>query len=484
MRGLTDRAIRLLAEKQWPMLPSAGSSKGPCVMWGEFQRRLPGVDQLRNWDREFRPQRWGVVTGALAGIVVADFDGDYGCALMKEWGIDPHVRTGSGGYHWYGVHPGWRVPTLNARTSKRSWPWPGVDIRGDGGFAVLLGRNSKGPYTQLRDLVPEPFEKLPGELRTFLWNHGQKKTAPTSTAPPQQTTRVGGKRADRDCLITKALEIAAENGRNNAGFWLACQLRDNGYGIAEAEVAAREYRSRVAPTNTKGQIEPYTESELTASLSEAYSRPARSPWESKKTLPQEERESAVSERSTSHHSGEGFSGKEKTADRAIADDPQNLYLYVGHPCEPLVGHPCEPLSTTRFAKIPIAVSTDSRLTRRDVCVYGALAQAAWSGGECEVGKRRLSRLAPCAERLVIESLKRLEATGHIRKQSRKRGQRARYTLLSPVFAQKQSSAQTGRDMRNGPQPVSLPRKDPRTALVSESRPQAALEVRRSRRSTP
>jgi hypothetical protein len=30
---------------------------------------------------------------------------------------------------------------LNAKTSKRTWPWKGLDIRGDGGFAVLLGRN-------------------------------------------------------------------------------------------------------------------------------------------------------------------------------------------------------------------------------------------------------------------------------------------------------------------------------------------------------
>jgi hypothetical protein len=123
------------------MLPSKGASKGPCVNWKAYQERLPTTGQLREWGRRFNPARWGVVAGKLAGIVVVDFDGDAGCKLMKGWGIEPHLRTGSGGFHWYLQHSGWRVPTLNAKTSQRSWPWPGVDIRGDGGFAVVLGRN-------------------------------------------------------------------------------------------------------------------------------------------------------------------------------------------------------------------------------------------------------------------------------------------------------------------------------------------------------
>jgi hypothetical protein len=63
---------------------------------------------------------------------------------MVEWGIEPHVRTRSGGSHFYLRHPGWPVATLNAKSGKASWPWPGLDIRGDGGFAVLLGHNDKG----------------------------------------------------------------------------------------------------------------------------------------------------------------------------------------------------------------------------------------------------------------------------------------------------------------------------------------------------
>src|ERR1035438_2566196 len=133
---LTGQAIDFLVTRRWPMLPSTGAQKKPCVGWKSFQEQLPTVEQLRSWDRRFRPERWGFVTGKLSGVVVVDFDGEAGRTLMQEWGICPHVRTGSGGYHWYVQHPGWHVRTLNSKTSKGAWPWPGLDIRGDGGFAV------------------------------------------------------------------------------------------------------------------------------------------------------------------------------------------------------------------------------------------------------------------------------------------------------------------------------------------------------------
>ena len=202
--SLTDQAIRFLVDRRWPMLPSNGSQKKPCVGWKQFQEQLPTVEQLRGWEREFRPARWGLVTGELAGIVVVDFDGDKGRELMQKWSIDPHLLSGSGGFHCYVQHPGWRVPTLNAKSGKVSWPWLGLDIRGDGGFAVLLGRNSNGPYVQLRDLVPEPFDVLPEEVRTLLRDRGGQEDAPPK--PPESTHRPeAGRRGDSQSIIRRAL---------------------------------------------------------------------------------------------------------------------------------------------------------------------------------------------------------------------------------------------------------------------------------------
>ena len=67
--ALIDQAVKLLVERGWPMLPSKGANKGPCVKWAEYQERLPTVEQLRRWERELKPTRWGIVTGRLAGDV-------------------------------------------------------------------------------------------------------------------------------------------------------------------------------------------------------------------------------------------------------------------------------------------------------------------------------------------------------------------------------------------------------------------------------
>jgi hypothetical protein len=481
--SLLDQAIRFLEERGWPMLPSKGPQKKPCVGWKKFQEQLPTVEQLREWDRKFKPERWGPVTGRLAGIVVVDFDGDQGIELMKKWGSNPHVRTGSGGFHIYVQHPGWRVPTLNAKTSKNSWPWPGLDIRGDGGFAVLLGRNSSGPYEQLRELIPEPFDVLPEEVRNFLNKHDEKdERTPQATVRTWRNAIDVGSRPDSETLIRKALEAASRSGRNNAGFWLACQLRDNGFSEVESDAAMRDYISRVGPTNMKGQREPYTVAEAMASLREAYSKPARAPWAIRKRHPHDDCGPAPAPSRQRRGDNDAPPEKLQPPQPDDADDSGSIHLYVGHTGEPLVGHMGEPLDRSKFARVPREVSGDRRLKHRDVRIYGVLAGFCWQGSVAKVGKRLLSRLARCAERLVIDSLKKLEITGHIQKApDRRRGQRAWYILTSPVFGQKQRAGVDEVAIIPGGRPrlVSV-RKDQKTAWTSSRQPQSAPPKRSGR----
>jgi hypothetical protein len=469
--SLTDQAIELLVKRGWSMVPSTGTSKGPCVGWKEFQEQLPTVEQLRQWDRKFRPTRWGLVTGKLSGVVVVDFDGAEGIKRMKAWGIRPHRRTGSGGFHCHLKHPGWSVPTMNAKTSKASWPWPGVDIRGDGGFAVVLGRNENGPYEQLRDLDPEPFDALPEEVRTYLRDHSVDEPAPKQPVRTQAPTG-GGCHVDTERLIRRALEMAPR-GRNDAGMWLACQLRDNGYSSTDADAAMRNYRSRVLSTNAKGQREPYTQSEVKATLRQAYSRPAREPWKKRSTRPHGDiaQAAAPSREPDWRSKDEAPERKEKPRQVNDADGFGSLYLYVRHPGESLVPHTGEALSRMRFGRIPLEVLADRRLKHRDVRVYGVLSASCWQGSVVPVGTRRIARLARCAERLVTDSLIRaLEVAGHIKKQpGLRRGQRGRYVLLSPIFGQKQRDGVEEVVMGpDGHMRLVTVRKDQKTAWTSHS----------------
>ncbi|MGE5487305.1 MAG: phage/plasmid primase, P4 family, partial [bacterium] len=86
-------------------------------------------------------------------------------------------------------------------------------------------------------------------------------------------------RAEGGWLIEQALSRAPRDGRNNSGFWLALQLRDNGYGEGEAERALLDYQARCPQTNTKGQREPYTVEDARKSLRAAYSHAPRAPIE-------------------------------------------------------------------------------------------------------------------------------------------------------------------------------------------------------------
>src|SRR5262249_32777606 len=72
-------------------------------------------------------------------------------------------------------------------------------------------------------------------------------------------------------LLSRALSRASD-GRNDAGFWLACQLRDNRYSLCEAESVLRQF-AKLCPAGGHA----YTEDEALASLESAYSSPARRP---------------------------------------------------------------------------------------------------------------------------------------------------------------------------------------------------------------
>jgi hypothetical protein len=74
-------------------------------------------------------------------------------------------------------------------------------------------------------------------------------------------------------LLDRALGEARPGNRNDKGFWLACQLRDNGYGRGETEAVLREYVARVPAVAAN----PYTVEDALASVAQAFTRPPSRP---------------------------------------------------------------------------------------------------------------------------------------------------------------------------------------------------------------
>lgn len=94
---------------------------------------------------------------------------------------------------------------------------------------------------------------------------------PPATPPEAEPEGESAELAAR--LIQAALgRIPRLGGRNNAGFWLACQLRDHGLPLSEAQVAMRLFVLH-CPAGER----PYTPAEAQRSLNSAYAAPAREP---------------------------------------------------------------------------------------------------------------------------------------------------------------------------------------------------------------
>ncbi len=288
------------------LLPTDGTGN---ATWKPFQGRRPTPDEVAVWI-SCKPAGFAAVTGAISGRISVDFDGDAGIETARKLGIAedgpivPHRRTPSGGLHCDFVHPGWYVKTQNHVSNKvLGARWPGLDCKGDGGYVGVWGRMARGEYGWLRDPEPYPLELLPEDLRADLgllhapdqesplFSGGAQTRAKTPPAPlveadalppsvPRRDASTEGEHSvDPYLLIGTAFErIAGGLGRNDAGFWLACQFRDNGFPEAEARSFGPHFVSLVPATNTKGQVEPYTRRDYSASVRQAYGRPAREPW--------------------------------------------------------------------------------------------------------------------------------------------------------------------------------------------------------------
>ncbi len=254
-----------------------------------LRERLPHAEELRAWFEVHRAPGLAMVTGQISGLIALDFDGEAGAALLRQLGWDAHVRTPSGGFHVYCKHPGWPVATLNSK-SKKTLP-RGLDVRADGGLAMLPPTVAQtGAYERLsatrllqRHHIPEVIE-VDGQtyrLRELLGLDCAPEDrpeppraaaqAPVFAAPDRDGTHgAQHERIDYQILVEHALRMVDHRGRNDAGFWLCCQLRDNDFSREEALEIGPYWLSLLPLTNTKGSREAYLPAHFEASVRSAY----------------------------------------------------------------------------------------------------------------------------------------------------------------------------------------------------------------------
>ena len=171
----------------WPVFPCQwqGPARKRPLITGGFRE---ASTQRREIERRWR--RWplalvGLATGRRSGIVVLDVDrkgGINGFDTLDALGaailpVTPLVHTASGGLHLYFRAPDDEI--RNTAGARGRGLGPGLDIRGDGGYAIVPAPGSRyrwDPVCHLRDtpILPLPAWAAPREIVPA----GQAKNAP------------------------------------------------------------------------------------------------------------------------------------------------------------------------------------------------------------------------------------------------------------------------------------------------------------------
>lgn len=220
----------------------------------------------------------GVACGEASGVLVLDIDGEAGqqslMALEAEHGALPMtwtVITGSGGQHLYFQ---WRAGLSN-KVGQGKGINPairGLDVRTDGGLVIAPPSThySGNQYKWVTGQTPATCDlaAMPDWLFDLLSEPKRKGVRVTVSAANTRLHEPG-------YWVDKYAALALGGNRNETGFQLACQLRDNCLpeaSEADCEAAMRDYARRV-PQGPK----PYTEAEALASWEQALTETPRTP---------------------------------------------------------------------------------------------------------------------------------------------------------------------------------------------------------------
>jgi hypothetical protein len=212
-------------EAGWSVVPAAVTGKRALVPWKRWQAAAPDPEQLRAWWRRRPRANPAIITGTLSGVIVVDVDprhhGDHALAELEQRHGDlpwlAVVETPSGGCHVYLAHPGGRIGNSASRIGL------GVDVRGDGGLALLPpSRRQDGQYQWVLG-GPGSVPPMPPAWAELLRPPPRQppegaRTAAGAVFPADAPGRLAG--------ILKALQRTPEGQRNRCLYWCAKRLAE------------------------------------------------------------------------------------------------------------------------------------------------------------------------------------------------------------------------------------------------------------------
>lgn len=294
-QGAILSAALSYARRGWRVLPLYEPRNGGCSCQrgalctspGKHPRTSGGLSDatadelvICEWWRTWPTANIGIRTGAASGVNVVDIDNRHlGDETMDELEkandalpLTVEAFTGAGTHLYYRYDEKWRTGS--------NVLGQGVDVRSDGAYVVappsihVSGRE----YAWNVDAHPEDIS-LASAPR---WMRDLARAKEKDLALPADGSVDGVRDAEaieRDGarLIAWALKRVADgSGRNDAGFALACQLRDNGFPRHSAWMLMRMFQAQASSGGRRFDHE-YTLAEAKSSYTQAFSRQKRDP---------------------------------------------------------------------------------------------------------------------------------------------------------------------------------------------------------------
>ena len=212
--------------------------------WKKYQTELPTRQEVTQWFSEDPPPNVAILTGKLSKVVVFDVDSENGKQYADDEGGFPEdtvrVKTGKG-VHVYVKHPGFLV-------KNQVDTGIGLDIRGDGGYAVAPpSRHASGREyeweegSSIYQIDPAPCREW---MIDYLQQEGTKKkgsksaskdpqaTAPTTTSKKEneylEILKNGCTQGERNHKATKLIGHWLKSHRNYSEVWEMVRIWNQG----------------------------------------------------------------------------------------------------------------------------------------------------------------------------------------------------------------------------------------------------------------
>lgn len=216
------------------------------------------IETITRWWTEYPNANIGIATGTVNGIIVIDVDVNHGNDtdgtetlrdLERELGKLPdtvEAITPNGGRHLFFSYPsGYDIGIHKSQDGDR---WPGIDVRGNGGYVAA---------------VPSVIKCNDGTWRPYQWEASSypnetdlaELPAPWLKWLDNLCGRHQGFRLPTAATVTKGR-------RNDTLFGYACQLRAGGGDAAAILAKLTEYNNQIPDPLTEKELETITTSAM------------------------------------------------------------------------------------------------------------------------------------------------------------------------------------------------------------------------------